>query len=137
MAALALLPHLEHLDFQVNADSLRGLSGLRRLRSLRLRANGSDWDDAALQQLSRLRLPHLKSLTLDLPGSSHTATVLDGARHLLEIPSLTRLRLPWLSRDQAALLRVLNRASNRCDLFIDTATATSRWWSVRRFDVRR
>jgi len=137
LSDLALLPNLEHLKCRVSVGRLGMLGGLRRLRSLELSV-GDDCTDAAVQQLSRLRLPHLQSLTFDLADPSGNVTVRNGARHLLEIPSLTRLQLPWLSADQAALMRLLHRASgpNRRGLFIDTFAAripSSR--SVGLFDV--
>ena len=122
LSALALLPQLEHLKCRISVDSVGMLGGLRQLRSLRLSFD-DECDDTALQQLSRLRLPQLKSLIIPyLADSSGMVTVQNGVRHLLEIPSLTRLQLPWLSRDQTALLRLIHRASNRRGLFIDTVT---------------
>ena len=88
-------------------------------------------DDIALQQLSRLRLPQLKSLIIPyLADSSGMVTVQNGVRHLLEIPSLTRLELPWLREDEEHHLRLIHCASNpvgRRGPFIDATTVlTSR-----------
>jgi hypothetical protein len=126
LSDLALLPHLEHLECRVSAGGLDGLSGLRRLRSLNLRF-GEEWTDAAMR---KLRLPPLESFALTRDRSHLKSqllpTVTGSLSRLLEIPRLTHLQLPWLSADQATLLRLLHCASGpwgRRDLFIDTARA--------------
>ena len=89
------------------------------------------------EQLSRLRLPHLQSLTLHLDGSRETVTVRNGVRHLLEIPSLTRLELSWLSEDEADHLRLIQRAlfpDHRGLIVIDADTAEAPW-SAGLFDI--
>ena len=131
LSALALLPQLEHLKCRISVDSVGMLGGLRHLRSLRLSFEG-ECDDIALQQLSRLQLPQLKSLIIPyLVDSSGIVTIRNGVCHLLEIPSLTRLELPWLSKDQADHLRLIHCASDpvgRRGPFIDATTVlTSRW----------
>ena len=89
-----------------------------------------------MQQLSRLRLSQLESLTVTSDDYGSRLSVLDGLRHLMEIPSLTRLQLPCASADQVHHLRLLHRVSHpggRCGISIDTAMVPRRTAGL--FDV--
>jgi len=102
------------------------LAEVARLRSLQL--DVSEWGDADIRALSALPLPHLESLTLLRSIRVGQLTVMGGLQHLLRMPSLARLRLPWLSEDLSHLLHLLAEqleSTRSRGLIIDTARSSA------------
>jgi len=112
---LALLPHLERLVCPIHPSGIAALAACRRLRSLSLTRHS--WSDAHYRELAELQLPHLEELALT--AVAQDVTVTDGLCHLLQLPALTRLRLPPLPVDSLRLLRLLADGAGRRALRID------------------
>jgi len=119
LSDLAALPHLERLECYIQPTNIALLGSLRQLRALRLTLDSYEhkWTDAEIRALGELRLPHLESLALEsriscvyrecrdgrddgvLVSAPFSPLTTDGGlRHLLLLPSLTHLKLPWWRR---------------------------------------
>ena len=137
LRSLAALPHLECLSGRVLPSDVPLLGALRRLRSLSVRVDPVGWGDAAVRALGRLRLPLLERVALDGAtgcvyeekgdggrlrcAAPSPLTAAAGLRHLLLLPSLRQIRLPWVAPDALAFLRHLAARSGRpAPLSLDT-----------------
>jgi len=109
---LAALPHFERLNLngRLSRTDLPLLESLPQLRSLRLAVSPDD--DGYTAAVGALHLPLLHSLELHYSGASCRLTAEGGLRSLLALPALTHLRLPHVSADTLAHLRLLAACSD-------------------------